>query len=336
VSDDFRRRQEVENFRHPDPVTDAALDWLLQLEAAPDDTALHSQFEAWCRSSRAHAEAFRRLAETDGMPELALATRILASTVGPKDQKPRQRLAGRRRRPIASAIVATAASILVLTGIGLKPSLMLHWQSDYMTKAGSRQQITLPDGSEMTLNTASAVSLDFEDGRRSVHLLDGEAYFDVRPDASHPFKVVGRFSEVEVKGTEFSVKTEPEEDLVVLQHGLVEVRHLAERTEKAILDPGDTISATANSLSRVRRVDTAGSLAWLEGRIIFHDKPLSQVIADVSRYYSSPVLIASRAVGKTPVSGNYRLTDPEGTIRSLAAAAGATVTEIPGGFLILR
>jgi ferric-dicitrate binding protein FerR (iron transport regulator) len=86
----------------------------------------------------------------------------------------------------------------------------------HVTATGIRDEIVLPDGSRMILNTASAVSLHFEGGTRSVQLLQGEAYFDVAPDPARLFTVVAAFSEVEVKGTAFSVRTENEADTVVV------------------------------------------------------------------------------------------------------------------------
>jgi transmembrane sensor len=326
-------RPETEIYTHPDPVTDVALDWLLCLQAAPQDIDLRSRFEAWCRAMPSHAAAFDRVASTWDMPELAMATeRLVQANATARLPQPVHRRPGR----VVSISAAIAATVLIAAGINLYPGLMLRWQADYMTATGSKEQITLPDGSVMTLNTASAASLDFAAGRRSVKLLEGEAFFDVVPDAAHPFTVAGRFSEVKVKGTGFSVRTGPDEDLVVLEHGAIEVSRLPGRTETARLAPGEMIIATAGSLSAVRKTDTAGSLAWLQGRIVFDGQPLSQVIAEVGRYYPAPVVITSSAARKVVVSGNYRLTDPEGTIRSLATAAGATVTKVPGGILILR
>nr|WP_237371150.1 FecR domain-containing protein [Rhizobium sp. SL42] len=331
MTNDRTRARDTGTYMHADPVTDAALDWLLRLQSRPEDAAERARFEQWCRQDPRHAETYARLVALGAMPELEAATQRLARQDGEILQfttptRPRVwRWAG-----------AIAASILLAVGIQQYPGLMIRWQADYQTATGSKQELDLPDGSRMTLNTASAVALDFEDGRRSVKLLQGEAFFDVVPDAAHPFKVAGHFSEVEVKGTGFSVRTDDQEDLVVLQHGAVQVVHLPDRASTAHLDPGQSISATATSLSPVASVSTENALAWLEGRIVFSERRLSSVLDEVGRYYPSPVIIANNRVGHVLVSGNYRLTDPEGTIRSLASAAGASVSRLPGGILILQ
>ncbi len=74
-------------------------------------------------------------------------------------------------------ITAVAAALLLFAGLQLYPALLLRWQADYLTATGELQQVTLPDGSHMTLNTASAVALDFKEGRRRIKLLAGRSLF---------------------------------------------------------------------------------------------------------------------------------------------------------------
>ncbi|ABD87534.1 FecR family protein [Rhodopseudomonas palustris] len=321
------------HYVHPDPVTDAALDWFVRLQASPEDAAVSDDFARWRNQSPNHAEAFAKLTQIWTSPEIELATQRLAQrSVHPL---PIRRRSPPRRRWTRS-ITAIAAAALIAIGLQWVPALIIQRQADYMTATGDRQQVILPDGSRMTLNTASAVALRFSNGERSVRLLQGEAFFDVVPDATHPFTVAGRFAEVGVKGTAFSVRTDDQQDVVVLARGSVEVARLPDRAETARLEPGYSVSASATALSGASHIDIASSLAWLDGRIVFNDRPLRQVLDEVKRYYPRPVLIADRRIGDVTVSGSYRLANPEGTIRSLAMAAGATVTRIPGGLLILR
>ncbi|MBR0557821.1 FecR domain-containing protein [Ciceribacter sp. L1K23] len=334
-NDKAQRLDPTTGYVHSDPVTDSALDWLLKLDAHPADATIRAGFDAWCRQDPRHAAAFADLKRTWTLPELDLATRRLADSAPPvataRALSPTQ-----RKRPVTRWMGAIAATLLLALALQQYSRLALDWEADYRTETGATREITLPDGSRVTLNTDSAVALDFENGRRAVTLLQGEAFFDVVPDTIRPFTVAGHYSEVTVMGTGFSVRTGENEDLVVLDHGKVEVARLPERTDTAVLDPGEAVKATATSLSSVRPVDTVASLAWLEGRIVFDGQTLSSVLDDLRRYYPAPVIVADDTVGQTLVSGNYRLSDPEGTIRSLATAAGATFTRLPGGIIILR
>jgi transmembrane sensor len=188
----------------------------------------------------------------------------------------------------------------------------------------------------MTLNTETAVALDFSRGRRGVTILQGEVYFDVLPGQNLKFEVVGQFGQVEVKGTAFSVRLDDKEDSVVLSRGSVDVARRAQSRDHTVLAPGEMVSVTATSVLPVTRVDTGRSLAWLEGRISFYDQPLGRILNDIRRYYPGRIFVLNNGIEQTAVSGNYKLDQPALIIQSLAEAAGATMTTLPGGVIILR
>ncbi|MBB2973047.1 FecR domain-containing protein [Mesorhizobium sp. RMAD-H1] len=327
-----------ETYQHPDPVTDEALDWFMRLREENDPDTM-AEFERWRKDDPQRVAAFARLSRLHAMPSLRKATEKDAERLGVGAtapvvvaMPPRMRAA----RRWVSALSAIAAMLLVAVGWQQYPALMLHWRSDYMTATGEHLTVPLPDGSAVTLNTASAIAIDFAGGRRRVSLLEGEAYFDVRHDAAHPFVVAGHFSEVEVKGTAFGVRTDEQEDLVVLERGRVEVRRTANKADLAMLEPRQMIVATASGLSPVHNADPMRSLAWRDGRIVFHDRPFRRALADLERYYDGTVVVMTGQAGKRMVSGNYRIDDPEAAIRTLATSAGLAVTRLPGGILILR
>lgn len=320
-----------------DPALDAALDWLFTLEARPDDADLRADFDRWRAADPAHAAAFDQVAQAWHLPEMDMVAHSIRAAEQEKAPVAQIVTLPPRSRRIWPRVAGLAAAIALLA-IGLQqyPMLMLRWQADYITAAGAQQQIDLPDGSRMVLNTDSAVALDFAGEDRAVRLLRGEAYFDVKHDPAHPFRVTGAHAEVVVKGTAFSVRTGKAEDSVVLERGHVEVARLPLRDRVAELEPGQSIHATPQDLSAVTPADPEAELAWLRGRLVFADRPLAGVLDEIGRYYGPAVVLANGALGQVRVSGSYRLEDPERVIRSLAAAAGGSVTRLPGGMLILR
>lgn len=336
--DEAGRSEPEPEFSHPDPLTDAALDWLFTLQAHPDDPALKARFDAWRQADSAHDEAFARVAQAWSLPEMDEVARGLVSQ---KRHAESGRGAPAARRPAprgrwTKLALAMAAALVLALGVHLYPGLALRWKADFLTLAGARQLVVLPDGSRMTLNTASAVALNFDGVTRSVTLLQGEAYFDVVRDTSRPFTVVSTFAEVEVKGTAFSVRTDGTQDVVVLERGHIDVAQLPGRRAQAALNPGESIVATAASLSPIRRADPEMSLAWLRGQLVFEDRPFDEVLDEVARYYGHAIIAATGGLAQIRVNGNYRLDDPERAVRSLATAAGASVTRLPGGILIVR
>ncbi|GGF62865.1 iron dicitrate transporter FecR [Azorhizobium oxalatiphilum] len=313
------------------PLTAEAVDWFIRLQTAAGDPATACAFRAWLDSDPGHAEAFADVAEVWGAPELLLATRNVAGRTGytpPRRQRPGK---GLRKK---GAIVAT--SVVLLLGALQLPDVLLRLRSDYVTDAGQRRVVDLPDGSAMTMNSGTAVSLDFAEGRRHVRILKGEAYFDVRSMPDSPFKVEGQYGRVVVKGTAFDVKLAADNDNVVLSRGVVDVARLADPSEHALLAPGEAVSITASGVTAVTRVDPERSLAWLGGRISFSDQPLGRVLDDLRRHYAGRVFVMRDGIEQVSVSGNYRLDQPLLVIESLAQAAGASVTVLPGGIVILR
>jgi transmembrane sensor len=338
-SDKPERSAKDGEFALADPVMDAALNWFALLQGFPDDKGLKARFEQWRMADPGNAGAFSRVAGVWDFPELDVIAADVGKTVGSAPAPGRSLRAcppRARRSAWTNGALAAAAVIVLAVAIQQYPAIILHWRADYRTETGVREEVKLPDGSRMTLNTASAVSLDFEGGKRSVTLLQGEAFFDVVPDASRPFKVAAAFSEVEVKGTAFSVRSDRDMDTVVLERGLVDVTRLAAKEDRAELHPGESITATATTLSAVSQANPEAALAWRDGRLVFENQPFGQVIQEIGRYYDHSIVVASNRIHTARVTGNYRLDNPERTIRSLAATVGGTIVRLPGGILILR
>lgn len=328
-------------FSHRDPVMDAALNWLFLLQEQSKSRAVQAEFQAWLNISAEHRKAFEQVAAAWELPEVDMAAAELAQRNGlVKSLDPDISVGAMRSRallrPRMRWALAIAATIIAAVGISHYPSLLVQWKADYVTATGQTNTITLPDGSRLVLNTQTAVKLDFEGGHRSVELLEGEAYFDVVPNPERPFKVMASYSETVVKGTAFSVRRDETEDIIVLEHGRVEVTKTPDRLMHAVLLPGETMRADAHQFSPVVKADTAAVFSWVKGQLSFEDRPLSSVLAELGRYYPHSIITLNAKLAATRVNGRYRLDDPELAIRSLVTAAGGTVNRIPGGILILR
>ncbi|MDH4983704.1 FecR domain-containing protein [Hyphomicrobium sp. D-2] len=330
--------QQPENeIRHSDPDIDAALDWFLQLQDAPNDQALRDAFEAWRASSPARRQAYDRIERLHGLPSLRDATVVDRQKLqGAHNAAKAARKSDRRWQPTLRGASLAAAAVLLL-GVGLTrlPGALLWLEADHMTGVGQRSNVELPDGSQVTLNTSSAISLDFSQGRRGVTLLAGEAFFSVVPNASRPFVVTSNFSSVEVTGTAFLVRETDSEDVVVLEHGSVEVSDIGQQAAPVRLAPGQMIASTATHLGVPRSADLARSLAWLEGKMTFDGETFGTALDEMRRHYGGRVVVAAMRSPDVTVSGNYRIDDPEAAIRTLAASVGLNAVHIPGGILLL-
>lgn len=316
-----------------DVVMDAALDWFAHKQSGVSDPALDAGFERWISANPAHANAYAELAGVWHDPELLSASQRLARQVDMRAAKPSYPVFGTKR---AQWLAVAAALVLFVGGYAAYPEIMLRWNADYRTMAGQTQNVVLPDGSRMLLNTDSAVELAYQGQQRGVRILKGEAWFDVVHDTSRPFRVAGHFGDVTVKGTAFVVRTEADRDVVALERGRVEVTQ-DEGTQPAVtLGPDQMVTVDEKSISGIEPFEPAEMLAWRDGRIAFSGKPLGSVLSDLSRYYDGRVFVLRRDLLSVAVSGNYRTDDAAGAIDSIVTAAGGRIDRLPGNFIIIR
>lgn len=330
--------QELDNgFQHPDAVMDEALNWLVRLEAGGFvEPAEKARFETWLDVAPAHRMAWEEVKSVWAAPETLVAAQHLDMHIGSQPIPLRKTVKTPQIRWGRQALAAAACFVAIVGATYLVWHAMPRMLADYTTEAGERREITLPDGSRMILNTDSAATLAFSEGKRGVRLIEGEAWFDVVHDAAKPFHVTGHYSDVEVKGTAFAVKVEGDADTVSLQRGAVDAVHDKKAIAVVHLVPGEMVTASKDAMSAVRTFDADQQLGWLQGRVVIDAKPLGAALAEVGRYFDGRIMVLNRDLIDVTVSGDYRTDRAEAAITSLAAAAGGKITRLPGGYIIIR
>ncbi|WP_020186221.1 FecR domain-containing protein [Methylopila sp. 73B] len=305
---------------------DEALAWFLKIQAQGEEAEVVRAFNAWCGADPAHAAAFAAIAELWSSPEIGGAAL--------RFRKPPPARAPVNRRLVVAA-AASFAAVAVLSALRA-PELLVQIEADHVSGTGERSRVALSDGSLMTLDAASAVAVDFSGDRRSVRLLKGAAFFDVRADPARPFRVESAFGLVEVIGTAFEVRREGSADQITLVRGRVDVERLAAPSERRALQPGQTVEVTRSALSSPRTVDSARTVAWMEGWLSFRDRTFGEIVDRLRAYREGRIVLLGSGVAHVRVSGDYRLDQADVALRSLAAAAGATLIDLPGGIALLR
>jgi transmembrane sensor len=314
-----------------DPAMEAAVDWFARLQADDVTTAERADFEAWKAADPAHRAAYRKLEALWGRPEFASA----AERARPNPPASRLTPGSATARPRARLRAAALAAVLLLAlGLGLWSEPRLALQADHRTGTGERRQIELADGSSLTLNSESAVSLDMSADRRRVRLLAGEVYFEVATDRARPFEVVGAEASARVLGTAFAVKDADGRTVVTVRHGRVRVD--AGNSRGAPLTAGQQIGVANGQVSARTQVDPSKALAWLDGRLVFRRQPLGAVVDEIARHHSGWIVVANDRLRGIEVSGNYSLSDPVAIVESLAAATSAELIRVSDALLILR
>jgi hypothetical protein len=174
---------------------------------------------------------------------------------------------------------------------------------------GGQYQLKLADGTEIWLNADTKIKypIAFQPGEtRTVELLYGEAYLVVSPSSKHQgdaFKIIAKGQEVKVIGTVFNLKAYNDEEKIytTLVEGEV---HIAAKGKHAELHPGEQSAwdPSTNQLSK-STVDVKYDTAWIRGHFYFKDKPLSEIMQVLSRWYDVHISFDSPELQKVKFSG---------------------------------
>lgn len=152
-------------------------------------------------------------------------------------------------------------------------------------------KIDLPDGSTVFLNRNSELTYDdsFGNTERNV-TLKGEAFFDIAPDASKPFRIDAGKAVVEVVGTSFSVLTENAESLVevFVKSGKVAVESKSGSRE-IVLEPGYVGKIDDEGSEKILNSDP-NYLAWNTGNLLYKGEKLDVVFRDLKKVYNMEII----------------------------------------------
>ncbi|MDB6092565.1 MAG: anti-FecI sigma factor, FecR [Verrucomicrobia bacterium] len=346
-----------------------AADWVAAVDAGLTEPQ-QRELEAWLAAEPSHRAAFERLKgqyrAVDRLSEFRPADSDESD-----DDVPLLKDSGRIQPPWSDTPSQTEAtsrpgwalpSWRVFLPLGIAASLALFFgysfwwlpahgsmQESAVTAVGDQRQLTLPDGSIVTLNTDSAVDVVYTPGERRLLLTKGEAYFAVAKDKARPFIVgVGNVA-VRAVGTAFNIRLKARQIEVVVTEGLVKVDDTANGGsvlpkpevyssadfEDPVLAAGEQVviayaaekaAVTAPPMIvPLAATEITQRLAWREQRLVFDPTPLRDVVAEFNRYNRRQLRVADEATGRMLVGGTFRADDIETLVRLLESSFGLTV-----------
>ena len=298
-----------------DTAMDQALDWLIALQCP--QPGQQAEFEAWLTSDPAHAHAFGKAQAAWGGAPVHSAAVALAV--------PRKPSAWRRIKPHWKPL-ATAAVLLI--GLFSFSNLPVRLQADHLTVVGERQRLQLDDGSKVLLNTNSAFSSTVLGHQRIARLYQGEAFFDIPPSHDLPLQIDAGPVRASVRDTAFAVRYLNGEAQVQVQRGDVDLSNTI-NDARVRLSAGESIRIGPKGFGPPAKLDADKDLAWVQGRLVFENCPMSEVLAELRRYYPGWILNTNDRLASVAVTGNYRLDQPLDVVRSLAHITSAKLSEFP-------
>lgn len=164
----------------------------------------------------------------------------------------------------------------------------------YKTKYTEKLSIMLPDGSHVQLNSDSQIQFhkSFSDSVRSV-TLSGQAYFDVIKE-NCPFIVNTSNATIQVEGTSFDIENRDNKTRVIVKHGSVRFSSNNPLSEGKVLLKANEMSYCINSHepSKPVIVDVELLTGWLKNILVFDKTPLSEIVAELQRYYGIKIELA--------------------------------------------
>ncbi|MDQ6768930.1 MAG: FecR domain-containing protein [Gemmatimonadota bacterium] len=233
---------------------------------------------------------------------------------------------------ILSAYLRAAAVLFLLVGGGLlwremRVSSNVSRSRTFSTTVGERRQFSLADGTEIVLGPASRLVIDPNSNDRSV-TLDGDGYFKVEHDASHPFTVKVGAVKIQDVGTAFAIQSDDSAGIRISVHsGSVALG--ARETDGAageVLRDRDRATVNPSGLVAVERSAVSDDdLAWVQGRLVFRDAPLIQVGAELYRWYGVRLRVADSSMANLHLTASFSGESVDRVLNVIALSLGARV-----------
>ncbi|WP_454690646.1 FecR domain-containing protein [Achromobacter aloeverae] len=304
-------------------VVDAAIDWAVKIRCGTPTPETRAAFDAWLARDAAHPMAWERVQSMVGAMASVRGPLVMDTLRSAQDQRARHRV---QRRAALRKIGALGILAPTVFWLGREH---LPWQrllADRSTRLGERRHVRLADGSQVDLNSDTAISFEQTAQRRLLTLRRGEIYVQTGHDAALtrglPFFVQTPQGLVQALGTRFTVRLDEDASRLSVTEGAVRMAPAAGAAR--VLEAGQSgwLTRTQAGLSSRPAMDPS---AWTDGVISGRDMRLGDVLAEIARYRSGRVVCDPAIAGRL-VSGTFHIEDTDALLRFLARTQSLVVT----------
>lgn len=296
-----------------EPVLDAAVleeaaEWLMRLSENDLSDSERAEWERWKVSSPEHARAWSRAQRLQGKLG-GLPSSLAMSALD-------------RPNPERRAALGKLALLLAAMPVGWGSWKLMEsqqWTADYRTAVGQRRELTLADGSRITLNTDTAIDVHFDAERRLIHLREGEVLVQTAPDTSRtprPFLVSTRQGRMQALGTRFTVRELPSRTHLAVLEGAVKVILAANsQTAPLIVNAGQRTDFSAQTFGAVALANHYAG-AWAQGMLMADKMRLGDFVTELTRYRRGFVR-CDPAIAELRISGAFPISDTQRSLSML-------------------
>ena len=212
-------------------------------------------------------------------------------------------------------------------------------QGMFGTGVGARDSLALSDGTRVIIGPLSSVTVppDYGTTSRSVEV-KGDAWFDVVHNAEKPFTVRAGSATIVDVGTKFTVRSDdPAGVSVSVSEGSVSLRQVNTPVQQGvILRAGDNgVLQTGGQVIARRGAATDDDVAWLKGRLVFREAPISEIVSSMRKWYGIELKVPDRNLASRHITASFAGEPPERVLEVIRLALGADI-ERHGDTAIVR
>jgi transmembrane sensor len=241
------------------------------------------------------------------------------------------------------SFIRAAAIALVILSLGTAAAYLINpdiFSRKITIVAGIDEKnikVELPDGSTIFLNRNSLLSYrsNFNGRGRNVNL-EGEAFFEIAPDAAKPFIIDAGNAKVKVVGTSFNVITRNSESAVevFVKTGKVLLSDNSGSKDLA-LDPG-YIGTMSSEISGKTLNNNPNYLSWKTGLLVYNGQKLDVVFSDLKRVYNMDIEVADTAILENRWTSPIDNQPQETIIRLICASFNLSYTKDGNIYKLVR
>lgn len=314
-----KRAMRAQHKRHKE-----AADWVFRNREPGQSAADKAAFQQWIAYDRENCRAYEA------------AERLLGDAHKAIKSDPNLRDFDVKPSNVAKPLAGTILSLALLGSLFFLMNGPLYLQADLMSGAGEMPVVTLSDGSTVQLNASSAVAYDYDNRRRTIRLLRGQAFFEVAKDSNRPFVVEVGDAQVTALGTAFDIRMGSDETDVTVTESTVllaagKVGHEGVRVTQGQQAVLNNTSGEAD----IRAVDGLMALAWRRGQLAVDNAPLSFVVEEMNRHFSGQIMLVGDGVATRRVSGVISVADTDAALSFIEQALQVKVTRV-GPLIVIR
>lgn len=301
-----------------------AAHWKALLTSGEVDASEQAAFQAWLNESVENKKAYQSVEQFWGKFEHL--DPVSAKTTLLKAQSTQK---------IATALKTSLALLLVaITSWGMiQSSIADYYLADHRTVAGEIKEIILDDGSRITLNTGTAVDIQYNDNQRLIKLRQGEVFVHVAKQSNRPFIVETAQGTAQALGTQYLVKKLGNITSVAVIESDVKVctdrGYFSQKTVDCInLSPGMGVHEINRSMKPIA-INIDSVTGWTSGYLSFDSEPLTNVLSVLDRYTSEKIYFDAESIAELQVSGVLPVMDIEKTYAMLSKLLPITIQRYP-------